>query len=236
MIQLRSLAVAATAAALFSTTPALAATMIATYSGTIESGYDNTGVFGIANANLVGFGYVSTFTYDTNGGGAGFSDANSQYIYGGRGWGTPGESPISVATITINGVTRSIGSYADGFIYTSSTPFVQHGVDDSFYGGIDYIHNSAFPVGAPPRVDQILAPVAAPSDGGATRFLGNGDDAFLYFGNDVIYSVADVVTDPGPGPGPVPEPASWALMIAGFGMVGSAQRRVLRRRVVAATA
>ena len=28
----------------------------------------------------------------------------------------------------------------------------------------------------------------------------------------------------------VPEPASWALMIAGFGMVGAAQRRVARRQ------
>jgi hypothetical protein len=31
-------------------------------------------------------------------------------------------------------------------------------------------------------------------------------------------------------PAPVPEPASWALMIAGFGMVGGAQRRAARRR------
>ncbi len=31
--------------------------------------------------------------------------------------------------------------------------------------------------------------------------------------------------------GSVPEPASWALMIAGFGMVGAAQRRVLRARL-----
>jgi PEP-CTERM motif len=27
------------------------------------------------------------------------------------------------------------------------------------------------------------------------------------------------------GPGGVPEPASWALMIAGFGLVGAAMRR-----------
>ncbi|MGL4541630.1 MAG: PEPxxWA-CTERM sorting domain-containing protein, partial [Polymorphobacter sp.] len=34
----------------------------------------------------------------------------------------------------------------------------------------------------------------------------------------------------------VPEPASWALMITGFGLVGSAQRLAARRRRVAATA
>ena len=40
-------------------------------------------------------------------------------------------------------------------------------------------------------------------------------------------------TDIGIGPGPgVPEPASWALMIAGFGMVGTALRR--RKAVLAA--
>jgi hypothetical protein len=34
-----------------------------------------------------------------------------------------------------------------------------------------------------------------------------------------------------PGGGAVPEPASWAMLIAGFGLVGAAQRR---RKAVAA--
>jgi hypothetical protein len=46
-----------------------------------------------------------------------------------------------------------------------------------------------------------------------------------YTGNQIIGSVAPT------GPGPVPEPATWAMMILGFGAAGSLLRR---RRVVPA--
>ncbi len=47
-----------------------------------------------------------------------------------------------------------------------------------------------------------------------------------YSGNQIVASVAN-----NGGPGPVPEPATWAMMILGFGAAGSLLRR---RRVVAA--
>ena len=54
---------------------------------------------------------------------------------------------------------------------------------------------------------------------GLTDILGQGSYTLV---------IADRV---GPGPDPIPEPASWAMMIAGFGLVGSALRR--RQRATA---
>jgi hypothetical protein len=44
------------------------------------------------------------------------------------------------------------------------------------------------------------------------------------FDNIAVVGTAAVVQDPGPLPG-VPEPATWAMMIGGFGAVGAALRR-----------
>jgi hypothetical protein len=70
---------------------------------------------------------------------------------------------------------------------------------------------------------------------GSTGFTGDGPvHAILRF-NGPFSSLAFTDTDTafprfltigvGPGPAPVPEPASWAMLIAGFGLVGSAIRR-----------
>jgi hypothetical protein len=50
------------------------------------------------------------------------------------------------------------------------------------------------------------------------------------FGPDVRL----VIADPGNGAGVIPEPATWAMLIAGFGLVGSALRR--RREAANTTA
>jgi hypothetical protein len=57
--------------------------------------------------------------------------------------------------------------------------------------------------------------------------LGGGNPAQFFFGDGTGFANADanirslVITTPGG----VPEPASWALMITGFGLVGAAMRR-----------
>jgi hypothetical protein len=52
-------------------------------------------------------------------------------------------------------------------------------------------------------------------------FLWDGENSAGCFENCVTYSV----TDGAPGGGPVPEPATWAMLILGFGLIGAAFRR-----------
>jgi hypothetical protein len=56
-------------------------------------------------------------------------------------------------------------------------------------------------------------------------FWGDGFGEFLVAGGTLRYATLDPGTLPG-----IPEPASWAMMIAGFGLVGAVMRR---RRLVA---
>jgi hypothetical protein len=59
---------------------------------------------------------------------------------------------------------------------------------------------------------------------------GTGFGRSPYFLLDGVSVTAQAAPDPGPGAA-VPEPATWALMIAGFGLAGASLRR--RRAVVA---
>jgi len=70
------------------------------------------------------------------------------------------------------------------------------------------------------------AHAAVNTDGGLT-FVGFEDiygasDDF----NDLVFSFSNTIAAAAPG---VPEPASWAMMIAGFGMVGGALRARARK-------
>lgn len=50
--------------------------------------------------------------------------------------------------------------------------------------------------------------------------------SFAGVANQIVFDDITFGSDrPGPGPGGVPEPATWAMLIAGFGMVGAAVRR-----------
>ena len=70
-----------------------------------------------------------------------------------------------------------------------------------------------------------------PQWGWAAGTGGNGTSYQLFFGDRGPADGDRAFTLSG---GPVPEPASWALMIMGFGGVGAAMRS--RRRTMAATA
>ena len=66
--------------------------------------------------------------------------------------------------------------------------------------------------------------VAAFDDSGGftkVQFWGDGTGESLFAGGTVRYALLD----PGTLPGGVPEPATWAMMIGGFSLVGGALRR-----------
>ena len=54
-------------------------------------------------------------------------------------------------------------------------------------------------------------------------FLPDGDPYITEAARSGVVAFASVV-----GAGPVPEPATWAMMIAGFGLAGAATRRARR--------
>jgi hypothetical protein len=226
MNQFRKLAVAVAASGLLAAMPAAAVVKIAKYTGTVAYGFDQTGVFAAPGSDLTGYSWVATYTYDKALGGYQFTDGvNYDNSYGGPGYGIAG-SPVLSSTITINGVTRSLPGAWAGYAYTGTYPFVQHYNQDYSDDGITYIsnynNNYSYVAGTPASLDQNFGPVASAISYGYTQWEAFDyttstytEYAYASMSTDAVYSVGNAV----------PEPASWALMITGFGLVGAAVRR-----------
>jgi hypothetical protein len=207
--------------------PATAAVKTATYSGTVDQGLDTTGVFGPANTSLAGASYIAIFTYDRTLGSSNTISTSS----GGSLFGT--NSPIISASLTINNITWNIAGGADDFVRTIVGTEVEHHVSSQKIVGVvtqkDQLTYRGFPPTAPASLDTNVAPVFAGGGGSFNiRTQNNFTNAIMVnaqgsFAGDAIYSVDDVAA--------VPEPASWAMLIAGFGLTGAALRR---RRVALA--
>jgi hypothetical protein len=104
----------------------------------------------------------------------------------------------------------------DNLFYPAGSP--QAASDYPFHGGFFDIYGLVFTL----------------DDGNAVNLWSNGD-----FGGGAIYGAAvtdgETVLDYTENPvalAAVPEPATWALMLAGFGLVGAAMRRRHAARVV----
>jgi len=227
MFQFRLLAASVTAAGLLAAMPAAAAVQTARYSGTVAFGFDQTGVFAAPGSSLAGYSWVATYTYNRFLGGFYNTDGFTYDVsYGGVANGYPGLSPMISASITINGVTRSVAGAYSAQVATYTSPYVAHNAEDYSNDGItqvyNYIANFNYPAGAPASLDLNFGPVAATGGFGYTSWQTydfatgtNTEFAYANLGSDAVYSVGIAV----------PEPASWAMLIAGFGLVGTALRR-----------
>jgi hypothetical protein len=226
MNQFRTFAAAVAAAGLLAAMPAAAVVKIATYSGTISRGNDDTGVFTAPGTNLAGYSWVIKYTYDKALGGVQSGDGLTYDLsYGGPAYGVVG-SPIIKATFTINGVTLTEDGSYGGIANTNSSPFTQHFAYETPNNGTTtgtyYLYSYSNVAGAAGSLDQNVGPLTTNTGGGgfiwSVQDIATGnviDNASGDFGTDMVYSVGNAV----------PEPASWALMIGGFGMVGAALRR-----------
>ena len=106
----KSIAVLATLALLTTVFQASADVLVITYTGTVSSGFDRSGIFGAPGRHLNGDRYIARYTFETSLGRT-FTSAERNYVVGG---GTLGiTSPALNGAVTINGITHAIptGNY-----------------------------------------------------------------------------------------------------------------------------
>jgi len=221
--------------------PASAASYLITYEGTVYDSNDMTGVFGGSGSSLDGMAYTAVYTLTlpmagvlTN------DDGRSASARGGSVYGVP--SPMS-GSLTINGVTQTISGYT--YAYAGIENGLNNGGTfdqlllktqdkgnnspsdeihyDYFLNNVifsfknDFIHNT-----------DLTAPLTydvQSNDSSGGYFYEYAD-----FGNIATKQVTGRFTPTrvtiAVAPG-VPEPASWALLIVGFGLIGQSMRRRL---------
>lgn len=222
------LAGALVAAGLLAGAPASASIMIATYQGTVVNGQDAAGVFGKPGTDLAGLTYVQGFTYDTALG-TRFSSATSDEVNGGAAVSTT--SPITDAWVIINGVThhQAIG-YSGGAFVSQDAAHIQE-FSAGFWGSFDERSFAGVNVSPapPPSLETAFSRTLSFTGcgvflncGGTAAFIDSGDlSTYAYYAN---FNPTSVSVVPLAAPGGVPEPATWALMILGFGLAGGMLR------------
>lgn len=224
--------------------PAQATDYLITYTGTVVSGGDS-GTFLGAPGNLNGLSYTASYIlrwptptaiFTTDG-------ATHSEIKGGTSFGAGVASPLS-ASLTINGVTVTFSGKVRG--YTQKVHASQLGMVDQIYDevtsvDVDPVTNTQFSgvlnesvVGHPglsmfddfdptsPFTYVVMEKDVA---------LGNFDFFHAVNGNDDANASGRLRPDTvsvAPLSADVPEPASWATMIAGFGLIGTSLRRRAR--------
>ncbi len=221
MTRPKFLAGAALGALLLAAAPASAKIITVTLSGTSENITDNANVFGYGpGQHLTDKSFVETFLVNTSAVNA-FGPQTSTSVSSNSVFG--GSPPYAVgATLTINGKTFStIGSNYSALQTTGdyqilSNDMVNRSVDNNFY--VDLTG-----AGLPATVDQPITLALAPGQAVNVSFIDNngGGDVSAAIGNlfptQLTVSVGAA--------GAVPEPAMWAMMLAGFGLIGGAMRR-----------
>jgi len=227
--------------------PASAASYLITYTGTVSSGYDQTDVFGLGGTDLTGQAFKAVYTLtDPTPGAYVYNDGFAGYTYGGTDYGAGIPSPLS-AKITINGITKAISGDQEGFAYqvdglltSSGYDQVYHFAYDYLYGGSrqtqDYLYNSVYSY-----VNNIVdtSNYTTPLDYSAQAGDSNNYGYFQFYDYNYVTGIYDqyasgsltnerVTINLVSG---VPEPATWAMMLTGFGLVGGAMRRKARMAV-----
>jgi hypothetical protein len=204
----------------FAMTGANAAVITTTWTGTVTRGSDALNYFG--GGSMVGKAFTAIYVFD---------DALGTTIIGSGNDHSLRSAAVS-ASLTINGLTFSYSApsfyselYADQDSSFSTTSSIAKTSADT------YLSNSIYDIFSATYADESFANYS----GNVANALGNtgvfswasGPNNRLTLKN-TTYSISTTGVAPA-----VPEPATWAMMIGGFGGIGGAMRA--RRRKVSVT-
>lgn len=209
------LALYATLIGLAVTAPAQAKVVKVIHEGMVEYGDGAAELFGAPNSSLTGMHVLSIYEFDLDQGDR-FDGPDAAYVQGGANLGVLG--PLLSSSVRINGVTINLNGGLENR-YAASDQLRLHTQTAWPAGGIITVENNAY-------ID--FQGLEYEYSGG----FGGSLDRLLYTGGaetaDIQWvTMAFTVTEV---PSAIPEPASWALMIAGFGLTGAALRSGKKRR------
>ena len=227
---MRIIARAFAVVAVFSVQAAAAQNIVSiSVAGKVEAGQDNLGLFGNAGQDLAGASYGMKFVYDiTNAMDAG----NTRQLNGGTSLGTP--SPLMSATVSINGSAFSVINPYDA----SYSRWLNPGYSELNFStfGPSGVNSNGF-IWA--RADQTIP---LPLDAAVQRTFDSSDTVVSWFVRTnadwtvfTSLSLRPETIETSASSAAVPEPASWAVMISGFALVGAAVR-TSRQPKIATTA
>jgi hypothetical protein len=217
--------------------PASAGTIItATYTGTISLLLDKDGLLGtvVERHTASDLAFTNTFVFDLDEGDRltqPIGGIPSDQLLGGSEY--FGKAPLLSSKLTINGVTLEfLGGFATQQLTQQGV--VVHSLVEDRSNDVWSANYIAIQANAPGLLTTPFAGAATghAAWGGAAAICAaaNGSCADMRFQVLFVPEYMTVNIESGSGSGAVPEPATWALMIAGFGLMGAA----LRRRVIAA--
>lgn len=208
-------------------TAAQAETVTFVLSGQILNGVDDVGIFGTVGGNLAGMHFTQTISTDlSNGFGNGWSNPPTDYAR----WGF-GSTSFTGAT-TVNGHTFNWSfTGADGE-YSLNHNGMFSGDQISLSGSNGYNESTGALISATNHVISVTTPLLnnvdphqsvvsnGPNMEGLSNFSVNygASGGMTYFSSRLTDSIA--LNTPA-----VPEPETYALMLAGLGMVGMLARR-----------